>query len=201
MTHLTQSDGSDSAVGGRVCHPPRWTGIHLELQGRYCLAGAGSSPEGRFIYEELWSATRSFWRASRFSRRGFIVLASAAVGSPGLRRDHVERSRWMASWAAAPQAPSNDAFALIGEPTNPGVSGFNNQTVRNIVFTSVGGSQIRVHLSNAYGTRPVTIAQTTVGDELAGAQLVPGSVRSLTFGGRSSVTASGCCGLTRSRRW
>ena len=38
---------------------------------------------------------------------------------------------------------------------------FTNQTLRQIVHTSIGGSKARVVLSNAYGTAPVTIGAAT----------------------------------------
>src|SRR5438034_68882 len=34
---------------------------------------------------------------------------------------------------------------------------FTNQTLRQIVHTSIGGTKVRVLISNAYGTAPVTI--------------------------------------------
>jgi lysophospholipase L1-like esterase len=60
--------------------------------------------------------------------------------------------------------------------------------VRNIVFTSVGGNQIRIRLSNAFGKHAVTVGRTSVGIPLTGAQLVPGTTHRVTFGGKASVT-------------
>ncbi|MBV9797911.1 MAG: hypothetical protein JO039_07700, partial [Solirubrobacterales bacterium] len=67
-------------------------------------------------------------------------------------------------------------------------AGFNNQTVRNIVFTSIGGSSVRVRVSNTFGTSGLRIGRVTVGIELTGAQLVPGTVHPVTFGGHAAVT-------------
>jgi lysophospholipase L1-like esterase len=88
---------------------------------------------------------------------------------------------WVTTWAASPQAPT----PLL---PNPGNAGFGNQTVRNIVFTSVAGSQIRIRLSNTFGKRAVTIGRVSVGIPLTGAQLVPGTPHRVTFGGQASVT-------------
>ncbi len=104
------------------------------------------------------------------------------------KRAHRADQSWVATWTAAQHAPSNDLFTLIGEPSNPGVAGFNDQTVRNIAFTSIGGDVLRVHLSNQFGTQPVTIGHAAVGVELAGAQLVAGTNRTLTFAGQASAT-------------
>jgi lysophospholipase L1-like esterase len=88
---------------------------------------------------------------------------------------------WVTTWAASPQAPT----PLL---PNPGKAGFSNQTVRNIVFTSVAGNRIRIRLSNAFGTHAVTVGRTSVGIPLAGAQLVPGTTHPVTFSGKASVT-------------
>lgn len=92
------------------------------------------------------------------------VGAAAAPGNPG----------WVATWAASP---------LSGDTTE-----FSNQTVRNIIYTSVSGSEVQVRLSNTFGSGPVEIGATSLGVVLDGAQLVPGTSRPATFGGQTSVT-------------
>jgi lysophospholipase L1-like esterase len=66
--------------------------------------------------------------------------------------------------------------------------GFSNQTIRDIIDISAGGAALRVHLSNLFGTRPLTIGRASVGVVLDGGELVPASNRPLTFGGRLAVT-------------
>lgn len=90
--------------------------------------------------------------------------AATGTGNPG----------WVATWTASPQ----------GGDTTP----LGDQTVRNIVYTSVGGSAVRIRLSNAFSTSPVTVDAASLGVVLDGAQLAPGTSRALTFGGRSTVT-------------
>lgn len=90
--------------------------------------------------------------------------AAVAPGGPG----------WVATWAASP---------LGGETTE-----FSNQTVRNIIYTSVSGSDVQVRLSNTFGSGPVEVGATSLGVVLDGAQLVPGTSQSVTFGGQTSVT-------------
>ena len=65
---------------------------------------------------------------------------------------------------------------------------FNNQTLRQIVHVTVGGSRFRVVLSNTFGTVPLTIgaAQLAVRDK--DAAIVPRSNRILTFGGEARTT-------------
>ncbi|MDN0199016.1 SGNH/GDSL hydrolase family protein [Streptomyces sp. S.PNR 29] len=59
---------------------------------------------------------------------------------------------------------------------------------RMVVHTSVGGSGLRIRLSNAYGDRPVTFDSVYAGLQKEGPELVRGSNRRLTFAGERSVT-------------
>jgi lysophospholipase L1-like esterase len=69
-----------------------------------------------------------------------------------------------------------------------GTGGFTNQTVRNIVYPSVGGDRVRVRLSNAFGTAPLTVGDASVAVDETGAETVPGTTRQLRFDGSTSVT-------------
>jgi lysophospholipase L1-like esterase len=62
----------------------------------------------------------------------------------------------------------------------------NNQTLRQIVHTSIGGNRVRVVLSNAFGTAPIEIggAHIALRDKEAG--IVQQSDRPVTFSGRSA---------------
>ncbi|MFL6415682.1 MAG: SGNH/GDSL hydrolase family protein [Bryobacteraceae bacterium] len=64
---------------------------------------------------------------------------------------------------------------------------FDKQTIREIVHTSVGGSAVRVRLSNAYGKEPVTVGSVHIALRQTEASIVPGSDHPVTFSGRSSV--------------
>jgi lysophospholipase L1-like esterase len=64
----------------------------------------------------------------------------------------------------------------------------NEMTVRNIVRTSVGGTGLRIRVSNALGDRPVTFGSAYVGVQQEAAAIVPGTNRRLTFRGRPGVT-------------
>jgi lysophospholipase L1-like esterase len=60
-----------------------------------------------------------------------------------------------------------------------------------IIAPHLGGSTLRVHLTNRFGTAPVTLGPVTVGVRGAGGSLDPGSERPVTFGGRSTVVIPG----------
>jgi len=65
---------------------------------------------------------------------------------------------------------------------------YSNQTIREIVHTSVGGGQVRVRISNTFGSAPLTIGEAHVAVVSSGSSIVPGTDRLLAFGGRTSVT-------------
>jgi lysophospholipase L1-like esterase len=83
--------------------------------------------------------------------------------------------------------PGNDTT----DPKRPNWSdGFSNQTVRQVIRVSSGGSQVRVRLSNLYGTKPLKVAGATIVRTRDGATVEPGTLRSLTFHGARSATIS-----------
>ena len=89
---------------------------------------------------------------------------------------------WITSWAATP-APrwGSEVPAPFEVPET--VAGV---TVRQVARISVGGSKLRVVLSNEYGTAPLTIGAGTVA--MAGGNgALAGPAAKLTWGGRSSV--------------
>ena len=59
----------------------------------------------------------------------------------------------------------------------------NNQTLRQIAHVSIGGSRVRVKLSNRWGTAPVEIGGAQVALRASADTIVPGSSRTLTFSG------------------
>ena len=65
--------------------------------------------------------------------------------------------------------------------------GFDDQTVRDIIFPSVGGDVIRLELTNVFGSSPLRIGHVTVAVAALGAEVVPGTIHPVTFGGSASV--------------
>ena len=65
---------------------------------------------------------------------------------------------------------------------------FTNQTLRQIVHTSIGGSKARVVLSNAYGTAPVTIGGAHIAFRDKESAIQAASGRALTFSGKPTIT-------------
>jgi lysophospholipase L1-like esterase len=103
----------------------------------------------------------------------------------------VQAAEWRTSWYAAPMPSWGTEFAL---PTMMPAA-LEAQTVREVVRTSVGGSQLRVVFSNRYGHAPLVIGEArialTLDDDVhAASSLQSGPGLPLTFGGQRSVTVA-----------
>ncbi|MGI4730722.1 MAG: GDSL-type esterase/lipase family protein [Janthinobacterium lividum] len=107
-----------------------------------------------------------------------LVLAAAgllsAAGAPP-SADH-----WVATWSAAQMVPGTaDRLASTGIDV----------TLRQIVHLSLGGGRMRVRLSNAFGTQPLTVTAAAVAPGTPGsARIDPAQSVALTFAGRAQVT-------------
>jgi lysophospholipase L1-like esterase len=113
---------------------------------------------------------------------GLLLVAGSIVAfadhHPAAAARHRSGGRdWVTTWSASPQAAAPDTIATAG---------FDDQTVRNIVFTSVGGDAIRLELTNMFGTRPLRVGHVTVAVAGPGAAVVPGTIHQVTFGGSAS---------------
>ena len=95
----------------------------------------------------------------------WAVTSTAAGASPAAA--HSAGGRWVATWGASPQEAVTGALSATG---------FDNQTIRNIVFTSVGGNAVRLELTNTFGAGPLEVGRVTVAVAGAGAAVVPGTV-------------------------
>jgi lysophospholipase L1-like esterase len=85
-----------------------------------------------------------------------------------------DNQHWVGTWATAPAPAETGAF--------------NNQTLRMTMRASLGGNQLRVRISNAYGRRPLDIGGAHIALREAGAAVIAGSDRKLSFGGAATAT-------------
>ena len=94
-----------------------------------------------------------------------------------------EREAWITTWAATP-APrwADELPAPFAVPET-----LQDQTVRQIARISVGGEQLRIVLSNEFGTRPVTIGAASVAPAGKDGAIDPAAAKPLTWGGRDYV--------------
>jgi lysophospholipase L1-like esterase len=82
--------------------------------------------------------------------------------------------RWCGTWATAAMQGSSQMT-------------FNNETLRQIVHTSVGGSKVRIQISNLFGVRPLRVEDVHLALRSSHSSIVAGSDRQLRFGDRASV--------------
>ena len=106
------------------------------------------------------------------SALAFLLLVPQLGASP--------RNAWIATWAASPEPADSD-------PDEPLLK-IEDQTVRERVRVSIGGAEIRIRLSNEFGSTPLLIASATVAAPDEALSVRPGSMKTVTFGGRKSVT-------------
>jgi lysophospholipase L1-like esterase len=90
--------------------------------------------------------------------------------------------RWVGTWSA-PMAVGN-----ASERQWPEILGSGNETIREIVHISIGGTSVRIRLANTYGEKPLTLHSIYVGLQEKGASVEAGSNHAVTFGGSASVT-------------
>jgi lysophospholipase L1-like esterase len=93
-----------------------------------------------------------------------------------------QAQRWVSSWGASQQVP---------EPQNElPPDDLRDVTVRQIVHLSVGGSAVRVHVTNAFGTEALQFTSVHIARPLSSssAAIDPVSDRPLTFDGQPAVT-------------
>jgi len=115
------------------------------------------------------------------------ILAFATVLPSATATENKATQDWIATWITANQDHSNPQMAVVSNAYHD-LTEFNNQTIREIIHTAIGGSAIRIRLDNTFGTRPVTFDAVYVGKPNQGALLLSGSNHAVTFGGAKTVT-------------
>ena len=120
-----------------------------------------------------------------------VITASVAV-TPARAQSPPHGQHWVGTWSTAqvallpPESPdSAQAAGPQGQPVR-----VNDQTLRQVVRVSIGGSRIRVALSNTFGTEPLYVGAAHVALSEGDGQIAALSSASsaLTFDGESSAT-------------
>ncbi|MGB6483423.1 MAG: SGNH/GDSL hydrolase family protein [Candidatus Acidiferrales bacterium] len=119
----------------------------------------------------------------QLSRGATLLLVCAFL--PGLvaAQRQAAGEHWVGTWAASPQMPPAE-----GDRRDSSDAGFSNQTVRMIVRASIGGEELRVRFSNAFGSAAVTLGDAHIALAGKGSAILPGTDRTLTFSGQPSFT-------------
>ncbi|WP_280217315.1 GDSL-type esterase/lipase family protein [Nocardia neocaledoniensis] len=116
-----------------------------------------------------------------------LAVCAASPGRPAgaqLTNAVCGSEHWVGTWAASPSHAGN----LLNGDLGPFVS-VAEQTYRLIITPHRGGDIVRLHLSNRFGSQPVTFAQVSIAHQDHGAVISSDTLREVTFSGRPSVTA------------
>ena len=97
------------------------------------------------------------------------LLASAAFAA-------APATTWLPAWYASPEPVGGEAPVL------------KDTTLRQIVRVTTGGHDVRLRLSNAYGTEPLHLDDIHLARRDSGSRIDQASDRDVTFDGRSGVT-------------
>jgi lysophospholipase L1-like esterase len=108
-----------------------------------------------------------------------VSLTVMAASRPAAARSGTDG--WITSWNASPQ---------VGAPGTVAARGFDNRTVREVIFASAGGDPIRLEMTNVYGTTSLHVGQVTVAradPQDPGTAVALGPIHPVTFGGAASA--------------
>jgi lysophospholipase L1-like esterase len=143
----------------------------------------------KHIFKDKLSSVLSPATGRKRPRLQTVVICgavAAACAVAGFGAQGAEMEAWITTWAATP-APrwSDDIPAPFGVPEV-----LENQTVRQVARISVGGTSVRVVLSNAFGAKPLTIGAGSVAIAGKDGSVDQATLKPLTWGGKSSAVIS-----------
>jgi hypothetical protein len=131
----------------------------------------------RWVSACVSAVTKPRWRAL------CAAVAIAAGGGVAPATQAADAGNWIGAWAASPQPAWAPDFPVpLGLPAN-----LWKQTIRQDARLSIGGSRVRVALSNAYGSTPMTVGAAHIALAGEGGKIQDGSDHAVTFGGQSSI--------------
>ena len=110
-----------------------------------------------------------------------LSLAACAEHAPndsqplGVARQAAITDHWVGTWAASPQSDG---------------TAFPDKTLRQVVHTSLGGSSVRIRLSNVFGNQPLSVDNAHIAERASGSSIVLATDHALKFGGQASVVVA-----------
>jgi lysophospholipase L1-like esterase len=90
-------------------------------------------------------------------------------------------NHWVSAWTSS-------LFLSTPLPGFPAESPITDKTVRVVTRPTIGGKQLRVRLSNEFGTAPLTIAAAHIALTDQASRILPATDHVLTFGGSPKIT-------------
>jgi lysophospholipase L1-like esterase len=113
------------------------------------------------------------------SKLALLFLVTITLSGFELQAQEHGDSRWVTTWTTS----SSTLLESSDEP-----AAIENQTLRLIVHTSLGGSSLRLRFSNLHGDRPMVIGTASVAIHSEGSSIQSGSSREVLFSGQSAAT-------------
>lgn len=103
-----------------------------------------------------------------------------------------ERSPWPAFARALVMPSVTSTFPLWrvawGTAMAWGDGTATDATVRELATVGIGGSAVRIRISNLFGDKPLVVGAAAVAQDAGGASIVPGTDNPITFSGQTGVT-------------
>ena len=109
-----------------------------------------------------------------------LVLVVAGLVASGRSADAQTSLTWVDAWGASFLSTTVNGSVQTA-PT------INNQTFRLNVFAKLGGTKVRVKLTNVFATNTLHVGAAHVGLQASGGSVKAGSDQALTFNGATSV--------------
>lgn len=108
-----------------------------------------------------------------------LIFLSLSVVSLDLSAQAHNDSRWTTTWSTSPSTfPETEENSQL----------VNDQTLRLIVHTSIGGSALRLRLANYHGEQALNVGAVSIALQSEGGSVQANSILNVSFGGESSVT-------------
>jgi lysophospholipase L1-like esterase len=106
-----------------------------------------------------------------------LFLISVSILSAQTMKPKLAPASWVGTWATSP---------FGGDPWNT-VPTLVDSTLREVVHTSLPGSELRVRLTNVFGTEALRVGAATVSLSTSESGIDAASLHNLTFGGSASI--------------
>lgn len=106
-----------------------------------------------------------------------LIAASTVYAQSTAHKAAAAPASWVGTWATSP---------FGGDPWHT-VPTLVDSTLREVVHTSIAGKELRVRLSNEFGTEPLHVGAATVALSTGESSIEASSLHNLTFGGSPSI--------------
>lgn len=88
--------------------------------------------------------------------------------------------RWIGTWD-----PSQQLVEPRNMPPQPGLS---QNTLRQVVYVTLGGDSLRMRFSNKFGTTPITLNEVHIAVSADSSAIIPNTDKALSFNGKPGIT-------------